>query len=613
MLDGVIARGWRWWSDLSARGRRDILLAALLLFAYGFFQQRPAWNEYSRYDLVRALVEQGTTRIDSFHENTGDKAFYQGHWFSDKAPGTALVGVPVYALLSLSSGLAGNGIPEAVEAVQALAFVESGIATTVLVLLLVRFLAPLVGERWAVGVGLAYGFGSIAFPFATIFFGHALSAAALFASFYVLHGWRRGEGGWRPWLAGALGSVAVITEFSTVIGVAALFLYAVWVGRRAAYAFVLGGIPIALVLAIYNAVSFGSPLSIGYANLAPGGFAEGMSQGILGVSWPPDVETLGDLLIGPRGLVRLAPWFVLAPLGVLAARRREVRAEVIVCATIALVFLLSNAGYYLPFGGWTPGPRFLLPALPFAAVLVALIPAALRFVAVPLMIFAAGVFLVATATMPNAPERYVDPLFELWLPRLASGELAESAGWIRWGLHGFAVLAVFLVGLGFGLVALALSFGRASLAERTSVRAPFLVAVLALAFSFPFPPLAPVAVGWQGDLGPPAVSVVEVDHTPFEHGGVAEIELWARLENRGGAIPSSRTQFTVWRGTDEVVWSAWYGDVPIAAGSRQTVFMTWRPDELSPGTYSYEFVVSDATSGAPYAQLRAGDAISIGP
>ena len=33
---------------------------ALLLLAYGYVQQRPAWNEYSRYDLVRAIVEQGT-------------------------------------------------------------------------------------------------------------------------------------------------------------------------------------------------------------------------------------------------------------------------------------------------------------------------------------------------------------------------------------------------------------------------------------------------------------------------------------------------------------------------------------------------------------------------
>ena len=112
MLGAVFARTARWWSDLALRGRRDILLVALMVFAYGFFQQHPAWNEYSRYDLVRAVVEQGSGQIDTYHENTGDAAFYAGHWYSDKAPGTALLGLPVYVALLVSSGLSGaNGVP----------------------------------------------------------------------------------------------------------------------------------------------------------------------------------------------------------------------------------------------------------------------------------------------------------------------------------------------------------------------------------------------------------------------------------------------------------------------------------------------------------------------
>jgi hypothetical protein len=199
--------------------------------------------------------------------------------------------------------------------------------------------------------------------------------------------------------------------------VAVLGLYMLWLDRRAALAFVLGGLPAAAVFATYNWVSFGSPLNIGYMNLLPGGFAAGMSEGILGVGWPK-LTTAGDLLFGPRGLVRLAPWFLVAPAGLLAVRRREVRAEVVVCAAICVLFAVYNAGYYLPFGGWTPGPRFLLPALPFAAVLVGLASPTLRFFTSALMVAAAAVFFVATVTMPNAPERFTDPLFELWLPSL---------------------------------------------------------------------------------------------------------------------------------------------------------------------------------------------------
>jgi hypothetical protein len=252
------------WTVPGPRARREILLALALLFAYGFFQQVPAWNEYSRYDLVRAVVEEGTIRIDSFHANTGDKAYFDGHYYSDKAPGTALLGVPAYALLILTGHVVGVDAPDPVAAVAALSFVVSGVSTVVLVLLLVRFLAPLVGEPWALVVGIGFGFGSIALPFATMFFGHAASAAALFGAFYLLHRWKRLGGRWTPVAAGVLAGAAVVIEIPIVLGVAVLGCYALWLGRGVAFRFVLGGIPAALVLLGYNWLAFGNALSVGY-------------------------------------------------------------------------------------------------------------------------------------------------------------------------------------------------------------------------------------------------------------------------------------------------------------------------------------------------------------
>src|SRR4029078_2310859 len=104
-------------------------------------------------------------------------------------------------------------------------------------------------------------------------------------------------------------------------------------------------LPAGASFATYNCVSFGSPLNIGYMSLLPGGFASGMSEGILGVGWPK-LTTAGDLLFARRGLFRLPPWFLVVPAGLLALRRREVRAEVVVCAAICVLFLVYNAGYY---------------------------------------------------------------------------------------------------------------------------------------------------------------------------------------------------------------------------------------------------------------------------
>jgi len=59
---------------LAPQMRREIVLALLLLLCYGFFRQAPLWNENTRYDLVRAIVDDHSTRIDSYQGNTGDKA-----------------------------------------------------------------------------------------------------------------------------------------------------------------------------------------------------------------------------------------------------------------------------------------------------------------------------------------------------------------------------------------------------------------------------------------------------------------------------------------------------------------------------------------------------------
>jgi hypothetical protein len=64
---------------------------------------------------------------------------------------------------------------------------------------------------------------------------------------------------------------------------------------------------------------------------------------------------------------------------------------------IFLVYLTYNSGYWLPFGGGSPGPRFLIPVLPFLAVPLAL--AWRRWPATALGLAASSVVLMATATV----------------------------------------------------------------------------------------------------------------------------------------------------------------------------------------------------------------------
>src|SRR5947209_9495675 len=94
-------------------GSFRVFFLAFIVFAY-FMPQWADWNIDSRLDLVHALVDGHTVSIDKYHFNTWDKAFYKGHFYSDKAPGTALLGAVVYGGYELAKGapLLGLGIQQ---------------------------------------------------------------------------------------------------------------------------------------------------------------------------------------------------------------------------------------------------------------------------------------------------------------------------------------------------------------------------------------------------------------------------------------------------------------------------------------------------------------------
>ena len=66
---------------------------------YGYFIRPLDYNIASRLGLVKAIVEEGNLSIDRYHEGeffTLDKAFFNGHYYSDKAIGASLLGALVY-------------------------------------------------------------------------------------------------------------------------------------------------------------------------------------------------------------------------------------------------------------------------------------------------------------------------------------------------------------------------------------------------------------------------------------------------------------------------------------------------------------------------------------
>jgi hypothetical protein len=396
------------------------------------------WAETSNFALVRAFAD-GKPEIDQWHWETKDKSWYDGHFYSVKAPGLAFVATPAYKALTAvggadaSAALARNAreggatrweregtskglysdnlrradrvrtrIEEETPMVWALGLVGV-VLPACLLLLLVRSVVERIEPGYGTAAAVALGAGTLILPFGTLFFSHVLSAMLAFAAFAVL--WRERAGPERLPLVGAAGALAgfaIVTEYPLALAAIVLGLYAMRrsIKRGAAYA---AGVAVGVMpLIAYNVWAFGSPTHSSYTGAVAiqgdtGHDVVGLNDsGFFGID-PPDFQIALDLLFANKGLITLAPVLALGLVGLVLLHRRGHRAEAYVIGGLFLIYLTYNSGYWLPFGGGSPGPRFLIPVLPFLAVPLAL--AWRRWPATALGLGAVSVVLMATATV----------------------------------------------------------------------------------------------------------------------------------------------------------------------------------------------------------------------
>ena len=412
-----------------------------LFVPFSYFNHSDGWNQGVRLAELHAIVLQGTIRIDAYHERTGDKAYIDGHYYSEKAPAMVAAALPAFALTVWiqkiagvdPDGEAGWRVSEWIATAASVGLLAALGGLAFFDLLLTRF------DRLTAILGtFALFLGSITWPYATSLFAHAGTIGLLCMALWAALGERTAE---RDYIAGLAAGFAVASEYPGVFPCAVIGLYLGYTGVPRMIRYGIGTVPAALLILANNYATTGSPLSISYG--ANPNFPEINTGNSMGFN-APNIDTMIWLFWGEyRGLFFWCPVLILSLAGLVELLKRERAIAIMVVAT-TLMILLQVSAFYSAFGGNSVGPRYLAPALPFIGLAAAY--GAKQWPEPALVLTAVSVVMtmLITAIAIDPPMDVFTPMQSYYLVRLREHRFAENLGTVL-GLPPVASLIVPLI------------------------------------------------------------------------------------------------------------------------------------------------------------------------
>ncbi|MFH1905594.1 MAG: hypothetical protein ABIK53_08775 [bacterium] len=348
----------------------ELLIFIVLVISYGYFFRKIDWNSGTRLDLVWSIVEHHSLSIDAYHENTGDKALYRGHFYTDKAPGISFLGVPFYFAVSKILKFCNfpSALADYILKIYIPIFFVVIIPSAIMGVIFHRAINLFVNNTGLCALGaISYSLGTIAFFYSNMFYAHHVAGFLFFTAFYILiksaniKEINKSE----VFLSGSLLGLAILCEYP--MGVFAIFIFAyLFMVTKSIKKLMYLALPVCLaiiILGIYHYACFDNPLKTGYSYEYLHYFAKHHAQGISGIKLP-NLNRIVKLTFGPkRGIFMTYPFLLFAfpgaYFGLKSKKNREFLFFIIISAAVILFY--SSFKFF--------AERFLITAIPFLCIL----------------------------------------------------------------------------------------------------------------------------------------------------------------------------------------------------------------------------------------------------
>jgi|GEM_PF-1012517 len=377
---------------------------------YLLFAHWVGWNEQSRLLQTIAIVDREKLDITEYANFTGDRSYFNGKYYSDKAPGVSFLLSPIYLLSkivtndkyspSLENKIVipdrqfnttvytdlseGNAVH--LTRILGIIFLSSLTGALIIVLIYKILFENLNDRKIATIVSFIFGVGTLLFSYSSTLFGNIFSLFLVLLSFYLIL-FKQGTTNLEFLVGGILLGISVIFDYLTVfislISLVVLsFLYVILREKFKSYKIILIGFIFGMViLPIYNYVAFGNVLTFSWYYIDPDIFPCKYGQTYLEscqqkfepsvfqmqVFQPQQLNQIAILLFSAyKGLFFYSPFLLFSFLGF----RYLFKKNWLLSVWVLFIFFsyLTFNSIYSWFGGSSFGSRYLIYTLPFLTI-----------------------------------------------------------------------------------------------------------------------------------------------------------------------------------------------------------------------------------------------------